>query len=462
MPFGCKEAYDIYPWNNVFGNIVEMEEEGYVPDTDTSGAENVIYTANMEVSAGQKTAVSIRMKNNVAIRAFQFKLFLPDGVEAVKNAKSKYIATLNRERLAEDDEHTLSSAKQKDGSILFLCGSLYDENFAAGDGEIISVPVQIASDLADGNYPLTIQQTIMTETDITKYYETNLVKSTIIVGEGGEDDYIKGDVDDNGAVNVLDYTGIANHILGDTPDGFNEKAADVDDNGVVNVLDYTGVANIILGLDGAANARAMFRATDLSSVDNVIYLSDLTIKDADKTDYLGQEFLLTFRLKSARPIRGFQFDLYLPEGLEAVKTKKGKYTAEFVETLLPEDDEHTLSVAGQSDGAVRFLCSSLYDESFDTGDDDLFTLKVKMADDIADGSYTIQLKDVLLTETDIKKYYETPLVEAKLTIGDAVGITTQRADALTTGGQYYNLKGQRVDKPTKGIYLRDGRKVVVK
>jgi len=27
---------------------------------------------------------------------------------------------------------------------------------------------------------------------------------------------------------------------------------------------------------------------------------------------------------------------------------------------------------------------------------------------------------------------------------------------------YYNLQGQRVDKPTKGLYIKNGRKVVIK
>ena len=43
--------------------------------------------------------------------------------------------------------------------------------------------------------------------------------------------------------------------------------------------------------------------------------------------------------------------------------------------------------------------------------------------------------------------------------GDAVkGIT----DGQSVRGAYYNLAGQRVEKPTKGIYIRDGRKIVVK
>lgn len=416
------------------------------------------------MKAGQKTNISVRMKNNVAIRGFQFKLFLPDGVVAQKNSKNKYLATLNNERLEEDDEHTLLSAKQKDGSILFLCGSLYDENFAAGDGEIISVPVEIASDLADGNYPLTIQQTVMTETDINKAYKTDLVKSTIVVGEGGEEDYIPGDVNSDLAVNVQDYTGVANFILGNTPEDFNEKAADVNNDGVINVQDYTGIANIILGFDESNNARGMIRTSAVTDVmDNVIYPGEIKIADADKGDYIGKEFEMSFYLKSSAAIRGFQFDLYLPEGMEAVKSKKGKYTMTWNEDALPEDDEHNLNASAQKDGSVRFLCSSLYDETFVNGDIELFTLKVKLNDDVEDGAYKIQLKDMVLCESDIEKVYKADLIEGNLLIGDkTVGIRNINAERATDG-TYYDLSGRKLNgKPEKGVYILNGKKILVK
>ena len=55
-----------------------------------------------------------------------------------------------------------------------------------------------------------------------------------------------GDINGDGVVDVSDYIGIANHILGLTPEGFNEQAADVNGDGVIDVSDYIGVANIIL------------------------------------------------------------------------------------------------------------------------------------------------------------------------------------------------------------------------
>ena len=74
--------------------------------------------------------------------------------------------------------------------------------------------------------------------------ETDIMSKIIYVVQSVED--IKGDINGDGKVDVSDYIGIANHILGLTPEGFNAKAADVNGDGVIDVSDYIGVANIIL------------------------------------------------------------------------------------------------------------------------------------------------------------------------------------------------------------------------
>jgi hypothetical protein len=58
--------------------------------------------------------------------------------------------------------------------------------------------------------------------------------------------FLLGDINGDGKVDVSDYIGVANHILGVPQDGFNEKAADVNGDNKIDVSDYIGVANIIL------------------------------------------------------------------------------------------------------------------------------------------------------------------------------------------------------------------------
>ena len=212
------------------------------PDTDISQLDNVIYVPNTELKAGaQNVTISINMKNSALIRGFQFDLYLPDGVTAAKSSKGKILASLNPNRLPEDDEHTLTMQERADGSITFLCGSQYPEDFIGNEGELISLTVNVAETMEDGEYPIVLQNMELTETDINKYYDHSRIKSTLTISS-----YMLGDINDDGIVNVRDYIGVANHILGNTPEGFIEKAGDVNEDGTINVRDYIGIANIIL------------------------------------------------------------------------------------------------------------------------------------------------------------------------------------------------------------------------
>ena len=201
----------------------------------------MIYINKVEGHAGAQLVLPVQMKNSAAIRGFQFDLYLPDGVTAAKNNKGRILASLSNGRREAGDEHTLTVAEQEDGGLRFLCGSQYDETFTGNDGEILTVTLNIAEDMDDGDYPLVLKNIKLTETDISKTYETAMVKSTLTVSS-----YMLGDINNDGKVDVSDYIGVANRILNIPQEGFNEKAADVNEDGVIDVSDYIGVANIIL------------------------------------------------------------------------------------------------------------------------------------------------------------------------------------------------------------------------
>ena len=79
---------------------------------------------------------------------------------------------------------------------------------------------------------------------------------------------ITGDINSDGKVDVSDYVGIANHILGIAQESFNEQAADVNEDGVIDVLDYVGVANIILTGSIYGSNNAMTKVSAKKSINN--------------------------------------------------------------------------------------------------------------------------------------------------------------------------------------------------
>ena len=462
---GCKAAYMAADYWKEFKEIVEIDndnEPSEIEITDISKIDNVIYVEETEVRTGTQATISLKMKNTASIRGFQFDLYLPEGVTAVKSAKGKIQGSLCDGRLPDEDEHTLTLSEQSDGSIRFLCSSQYEETFTGTDGEIATLQVNVADDMEDGDYAIQLKNVKLTENDISKFYLTDLVTQKLVVST-----YIIGDISGDGKVDVSDYTGIANYIHGNTPTGFNAKAADVNADNVIDVLDYTGIANIIHtgSVHGSNHARLALspndnplEVTDISNINNVIYITPFTATAG------SEEYSISINMKNTADIRGFQLDLYLPEGVTALKSAKGRIQGTLNAGRLPEEDEHELTLSEQSDGAIRFLCSSLYEETFTGNDGEIATLKVKVDSEMPTGDYAVILKDVKLTENDISIYYFTEQVNTTMTIdGKATGISQNKHDAATNN-QWYTLDGRKIGKnPTeKGVYIKNDRKKVIR
>jgi len=209
--------------------------------TDVSQISNVIYLEEVNALVGCEKVLSFQMKNTAAISAFQFDLVLPEGVTPATYANGRIKCSLANGRRVEGDDHSFTVNMQDDGSYRFLSTSNSNQTFTGSEGEIATLTVEIADDMATGIYPITLKNMKLNEAVMSNFYETAEVVVKLTV-----DNYVLGDVSGDGIVDVSDCVGIANHILGNTPAGFNIKAADVNMDNKIDVTDCVGVANIIL------------------------------------------------------------------------------------------------------------------------------------------------------------------------------------------------------------------------
>ena len=80
------------------------------------------------------------------------------------------------------------------------------------------------------------------------------------------------------------------------------------------------------------------------------------------------------------------------------------------------------------------------------------------------GKTKIKAFRAYFTFADLLPGYDGATSRIKINVTDDLGNQTEikNADFLLNDGEYYDLKGQRVETPSKGIYIKDGKKVVVK
>ena len=183
----------------------------------------------IETKAGEGAVLTVSVTEATGMTALQFNLALPKGV------------TLNDGEATMGEAiqgHTLAVETLENGDRLFVLYGMNMNTFKSG--ELLHIPVTVGSEAQTGNGRL---YTVRMATMGAVSYMCEDVDFAVTVTEAS---FILGDVNGDGEVDISDYIGIANHILGNTPEGFNAIAADVNYDGQIDISDYIGVANIIL------------------------------------------------------------------------------------------------------------------------------------------------------------------------------------------------------------------------
>ena len=147
-----------------------------------------------------------------------------------------------------------------------------------------------------------------------------------------------------------------------------------------------------------------------------------------------------------------QFDLQLPEGLTVKKSG-----ADLVYDMADRTSwrKHTLD-ANETDGGYRFLLYSSSNTVIDGTEGTIIKVTLTASQDMT--GKTIALDNILLVSPDEK---ETKPARYEYVIGSDTGIRAITIDN-DANAPIYNLRGQRLSAPQKGINIIGGKKVVVK
>lgn len=230
-----------------------------------------------------------------------------------------------------------------------------------------------------------------------------------------------GDADGDGQVNVTDVMIIVEYILNRPNDKFNFVNADLDGNGTIDVNDVMYVVNIILH---KSNVRVSPTAQQ--------YDRDILCLAATET---GCQLHTAF---DAPTITALQMKVSLPDGCKLNNASLTGKAARTHQTMTHRLGESTYNV----------IVFSTKGAALDT---DMPFLRF----DLAGNGGQVEIEDILCTDTLLETLVS-PSLSAEVT-----GIGAVTADD-STDTPIYNLSGQRISHPRKGVNIVNGKKMIVK
>ena len=235
--------------------------------------------------------------------------------------------------------------------------------------------------------------------------------------DGAQETFIKGDVNHDGEVNVVDVMLVVDYTLHKDNAQFHFTEADVNGDGIANVTDVMLIVDITLHKNANTSSQYMFSASDQMSLS-------------------GQAGSCTLRLDGPGAYTACQFTLTLPQGCALLDAELANFGG-----------SHQVQTCDLGDGHYNVVVFSSSSELLSHGQ----LLRFNIGGNYGKG---ISVSDILLCDPACEG------VTIESVSGAATGIDGINADG--TYDNLYNIQGIEVKTPQRGVYIRNGRKVVVK
>ena len=197
---------------------------------------------SVSMMPGESKTLSVELENETTMIAFEFWMRLPEGVTIAKDEDGDFAVTKNSTRLG---KHDLTVALDNDGRYHFLCYSNPIRNIKNNSGELLSIELVCAENVADGNYTGSIENIIFSDQNKNRIDLADCSFNVTICTAT-----VAGDVNNDTEITIADVTALVNIILGkdnEEPYKYNHKAADVNGDGAISIADVTALVNKILG-----------------------------------------------------------------------------------------------------------------------------------------------------------------------------------------------------------------------
>lgn len=361
--------------------------------------------------------LSVKLSNSLEYVAFQMDIDLAEGLSFTDTELTK------SERLTQNNFLLVSNCiNAETNTYRVLAYNMTNAAITGTAGEVL--------------FSIDIKAKPAVETIENILFVTESELKEVEIGYEPSANFLRGDANNSGAVNVADITAVVSKIYGVEPANFNFKAADVNESGTLNVADITGIVSIIYSGNSTGSNGAKMRGE-----------SDSSISMPTVTVFAGSEVRIPIYIQNAENISSFQFDLTIPENIMATGVEQALDNRPGIGGYV---DDNTYRVMSYSASNRCFFDSSVPVAYVTIGTDE----------SLAPGVYDIMLGSAVVSAQGEE---ENPgIANATIVVVDPTSITNIDAenDKYT---QIVSVSGVKVsEKQPKNVYIVNGKKQIAK
>lgn len=406
VPEGSKSLYEVAEGWKDFKEIIEQKVEATEVDK--------IYCNRLEINKGNTVEAIIQISEESLINAFEFDLKLPDGVTVAEDEGGNYL--ISKVDLLKDNSWTVLISEMENNTYHFKCYTTTKGNIILRKwGDLLAITLKTTENMLEGVFNATIKNVIL------KVSDDKLLKAEDYTFVIEMTDIIKGNVNGDDCIDMVDVVSIINYILGNVSDSFKKRAADLNDDGDVDIFDVMLAINLALTNKSVARsmARAMINADEFAVVTPTVDGIMLAIND---------------------PVRftAFQFDVEVADGVELTNAR------------LIEDTSHTLQFIKIDENIYRVIGVSMNNRTLSANEDGLLGLSFSK-------SGHVQINNIIFVTPQ-----ETTV---RFACGDAV-VNRIGSMEVRRSEEIFDLSGRKVGTDRshlpKGVYIINNKKVVIK
>ena len=148
---------------------------------------------------------------------------------------------------------------------------------------------------------------------------------------------------------------------------------------------------------GLMDVTVNITSVEEPNYDNTIYMDDMEVLS-------GTEAVLSVKMKNTVVAEGFEFNLYLPEGVTVVTDEDGFPDVTLSTERTNSRKTNSFDAILREDGSLRVLGASTNGSTISGNDGEIVQVKVAIADDMVEGEYIACVKDIAISDENSVSY----------------------------------------------------------